>query len=158
MIEAIIYLLAITVAEVVTAFGYELWKINPLGGIVCYIVILVTVIIRSAQINEKSHQQLILSLALVPLIRIISLSMPLANIPQLWWYPIIYVPLLAAVVMVVRILDYRPEQVGLTLGWLPTQLAVGLTGLVFGVVEYFILREEAEVTAAVLQETWLLAP
>ena len=82
MIRALVYLLAITVAEVTAVF-------QPLLGIAGHTIILVAVIIDSARIKGYLQGRLILSLALVPLIRIISLSLPLANIPQVWWYPII---------------------------------------------------------------------
>ncbi len=149
MIQAIIYLLAIIVAEVVTVFYSPMW------GIVCHIMIVVAAILHSAMASKPPYQQLILSLALVPMVRIISLSMPLANIPQVWWYPIIYASLLAAAIMVIRILEYKREQVGLIIGSFPIQLAVALTGFIFGVVEYFILSPEALVAEFTFQEIWL---
>ena len=153
MIQAIIYLLAITTAEVITVIGQPVW------GIVCYIVVLVAVIMYSAVAITSSyrHGQLVLSLALVPLVRVISLSMPLSNIPQIWWYPIIYAPLLVAAVVVVRLLGYRLKDVGLSFRLPLIQLLVALTGLMFGVVEYFILAPEAMVDRFVWQEVWLPA-
>ncbi|MFC2025418.1 lysostaphin resistance A-like protein [Chloroflexota bacterium] len=153
MKEAIIYLIAITIAEVVTAI------VQPIWGIECHILILVAVLLHSALgLTGKPHlQQLVLSLALVPLIRIISLSMPLTNIHQVWWYPIVYMPLLAAAVMVVRILGYKARDIGLNFRFFPIQLAVASTGLVFGVVEYLILTEEATATGLALRGMWLLA-
>jgi len=151
MIEAIIYLLAIAIAEAVTV------AVHPIWGIGAHIAILILVIVHSAVATRYPHRPLLLSLALVPLVRIISLCMPLANIPQIWWYLIIYIPLLAAAVVVMRILNYRPEQVGLTFKWSPVQLVVALTGVGFGIVEYFILTEEATTTGLVLQQTPLLA-
>jgi len=86
-------------------------------GIVCHILILFAVIIDAALINIYLHQRLVLSLAIVPLIRIISLSLPLAEIPQMWKYPIIYVDLLAAAIVLARILDYRPRYIGIRFGF-----------------------------------------
>jgi len=149
MREAIIYLLAVAVAEVVTVFYMPLW------GILCHAVILVALIMHSAVASRYPHRPLLLSLVLVPLVRIISLCMPLANIPQIWWYPIIYVPLLAAAVVAMRILNYKPGQVGLTFKGFPVQLVVGLTGVVFGVAEYFILAPEAMVAELTWQVVWL---
>jgi len=90
MNEVIVYLLAIATAEMVTVF------LQPLWGIVAHIAILVTVIMRSARTADRPQRQLVLALALVPLTRVVSLSMPLANIPQIWWYPIMYGPLVLA--------------------------------------------------------------
>ncbi len=151
MKEALVYLLAITIAEVITVV------IEPVWGIACHIIILMAVTLHSALSRRQTRQQLILPLALVPLIRIISLSIPLANIPQVWCYPIIYAPLLIAAFQVMRLLGYRLEQVGLNFKQFRIQLAVAITGLVFGISEYFILTEEAKITAPVLQETWLLS-
>ena len=151
MKEALVYLLAIAVAEVITVI------IQPVWGIVFHIIVLAALILHSALASQRVYQQLLLSLALVPLVRIISLSMPLANIPQIWWYPIVYAPLLAAAFQVARILGYNLEQIGLNFKRILIQLAVALTGFVFGLAEYFILTEEAETTSLVLQETWLLS-
>ena len=103
MIASIIYLLAITIAEIVTV------GIQPIWGIACHISIFVAVLVHSAVLDKHFPGRLILALALVPLIRIISLSLPLANIPQIWWYLIIYVPLLVAAIVVAQILGYKRE-------------------------------------------------
>ena len=153
MVQAIVYLAAITIAEVVTVVFYYM----PLWGIICHIMVLIAAILHSSLTSEQSQQRLILSLALVPLVRIISLSMGLGNIPQIWWYPIIYAPLLAAAVVVMRISGYGAAEVGLSFKRIPVQLAVGLTGLVFGVVEYFILVKlppEPLIGSLIAELTW----
>jgi len=109
--------LAITAAEAVTVF------VQPVWGIVCHTIVLVAVIVHSAVLDRHFYGWLILSLALVPLVRIISLCVPLVNIPQMWWYPIIYAPLLVAAVRVTRILGHRAEEVGLNFRSFPVQLA-----------------------------------
>ncbi len=152
MKKAVIYLLAFTVAEVVTVVVHPMW------GMVCHVVVLAVVIAHSAIASERRYRELFLSLALVPLIRIVSLSMPLANIPQLWWYPIIYAPLLVAAFVVVRMLGYRVGEVGLNFRALPIQLAVSLSGFLFGVAEYFILRKpQPAISEFVWQDVWLMA-
>ncbi len=151
MKEAIIYLLAITAAEVITVGVGLVW------GISSHIVLLVALIVHASLELGQRRQPLLLSLSLMPLTRIISLSMPLARIPQVWWYPIIYMPLLAAAMAVARVLGYRLDELGLNFKRILIQLAVALTGVVFGVAEYFILTAEARETFVVLRETWLLS-
>ena len=151
MKEAIIYLLAITTAEAVTVF------VQPVWGMVCHAIALVAVVMHSALASDDRYRHLILSLALVPLVRIISLCMPLVNIPQIWWYPIIYVPLLAAAIVVVRILGHRAKEVGISFSSLPVQLAVGLSGFLLGVGEYFILAPEPLIAKLTWQGVWLPA-
>ena len=152
MKEAIIYLLAITAAELVTTVF-----VQPMWGIVCHAIVLVAVVMHSALAGDSRYRQLVFSLALVPLVRIISLGMPLVDIPQIWWYPIIYVPLLAAAIVVMRILGQRAREVGISFGPLPVQLAVALSGLLFGVAEYFILTPEPMITELTWQGVWLPA-
>ena len=151
MKEAIIYLLAITAAEAVTVF------VQPVWGIVCHAIVLVAVVMHSALASDYRYRHLVLSLALVPLVRIISLSLPLVNIPQIWWYPIIYAPLLAAAIVVARILGHRAREVGLSFRSFPVQLAVGLSGFLFGVIEYFILAPEPLIIELTWREVWLPA-
>ena len=151
MKEAIIYLLAITASEIVTVF------VQPVWGIGCHAIVLVAVVMHSALASDYRYRHLVLSLALVPLVRIISLGMPLVNIPQIWRYPIIYAPLLAAAIVVVRIVGYRAREVGLSFSSLPVQLAVGLSGFLFGVTEYIILAPEPLVVELTWQEVWLPA-
>ena len=152
MREALLYLLPISAAEIITI------TLGPMWGIASHILLLVTVTLHAALFDrDQNVQRLLLSLAIIPLIRIISLSIPLVDIPQVWWYPIIYVPLLLATMQVTRILGYRFGQIGLNFRRWRFQLLVALSGLVIGMVEYFILSGEAEATSLVLGKTWLLS-
>jgi len=155
MVRAIVYLLAITAAEVVTVVS------QPMLGIACHFVILLAVVVDAALIDKYHYGRLTLSLSLVPLVRIISLSMPLADIPQLWWYPIIYLPLLAAAIVLARILDYKPKDIGFSfgnsLGLIPLHLLIGLLGIGLGIVEYLILASEPLVVDPTWQNAWLPA-
>lgn len=155
MVRAIVYLLAIVAAEVVTVV-YQ-----PMPGIACYFAILLAVIIDSSLTDKYYYGRLTLSLSLVPLVRIISLSMPLVDIPQLWWYPIIYLPLLAAAIVLARLLDYKPRDVGFSFGYglgsIPVQLLVGLAGIGLGVAEYLTIDAEPLVVDPTWQNAWLPA-
>jgi hypothetical protein len=151
MKQAVAFLLAVTAAEVITV------TVQPIWGIICHILLLAGASVYAAVIEEKSRQRLFLSLTLVPLTRIISLSMPLEYIPQVWWYPLVYIPLLIAAWQVKRINGFSYRQIGMQAGRILPQLAITSTGLAFGLVEYLILRGEAEITGAVLLKTWPLS-
>ena len=75
----------------------------------------------------------------------------------MWWYPIIYAPLVAAAVVVIRIAGYRARDVGLVFKKVPFQLVVWLSGFLFGVLEYYILAPEPLVSELSLQAIWLPA-
>jgi len=151
MPRALFYLAVIGIAEVVTTF-YQ-----PILGIACHSVILVAMLVDSALVDRYFYGRLVLALSLIPLIRIISLSMPLADIPQIWWYPIIYLPLLAAAIVVMRILDYKPMDIGIRFGFIPFQLMIGLVGVGLGILEYIILIPEPLITELTWQTAWLPA-
>ena len=72
----------------------------------------------------------------------------------MWQYTIIYVPLLAAAVVLVRILNYRAGDIGIRFGFLPVQLIIGLVGIGFGIVEYLILTPEPLITELTWQAAW----
>ena len=83
--------------------------------------------------------------------------MPLAGIPQLWWYPIIYAPLLVGTLQVTRLLGYNWGDIGFKVKRISIQLAIALTGFGFGLGEFFILTDEARATNVILGKTPLLA-
>jgi membrane protease YdiL (CAAX protease family) len=130
------YLTGVAMAETVITFA------SPQAGLVAHALLLLALLLHSALAATTEERNLWASLAFAPLIRILSLSLPLAELPILSWYLITSVPLFAAAFVASRALGYSWRDLGLHLrGW-PLQLAIGLTGLVFGAVEYFILRPE----------------
>jgi membrane protease YdiL (CAAX protease family) len=128
-------LVALTVAEVLTVY------LQLLAGVVCHGVLLTVFVVQAALAPDRAQRNLFMVLCLAPLIRILSLSMPLAPIPQIYWYLLIYGPLLAATIMVMINTGLAPRDVGLVgTGW-PLQIVLGIViGLGLGVMEYVILR------------------
>ena len=100
-----------------------------------------------------------LTLTLAPLIRILSLSLPLAVFPLTYWYAVVSFPLLVGAVVVARINGYRRKELGL--GWgnknLLFHLLFGLTGLLLGLAEYFILHPHPLVPVLSLPDIFLPA-
>ena len=73
MIPALAYLAAITAAETITVY------VNPAWGVAVHTIIFLALIFHSALAGrDPIRQRFLLSLALAPLVRIISLAMPLA--------------------------------------------------------------------------------
>jgi len=143
--EAVAYLAAITCAEIVTMF------LNPLWGVVGHTIIMAMLIVRAARSSDRSHQQLALSLTILPLLRVIDLSLILSliQVTPILRFPIIYAPPLVGGFMVMRLLGYKRSEVGLTLGplrSLPLQLGIASSGFLFGWLEYLILKPEPMVS------------
>jgi membrane protease YdiL (CAAX protease family) len=99
----------------------------------------------------------LLSLAFAPLIRLLSLSLPLADVPLVYWYLITSIPLFVATYIAMRTLDIDWRGVGVNLRALPLQLAVGVVGAAFGYMEYRILRPAPLARAFTLEQLWLPA-
>lgn len=146
-----IYLGALTVAEGVTTYG------PPLVGMGLHIALLVALLIHGGLSPDPARRALFLSLTLAPLIRILSLSLPLQSLPPLSWYIFTAVPLFAAVIALAHTLGYDRRAIGLRVGSPGLQLAIALSGLALGVVEYAILRPEPLVAALTWQQLVLPA-
>ncbi len=133
---AILYLVVIVGAEVVTNFfGLVL-------GLICHAIILTGLIVHSSLVAESPTRKLLLALCLAPLTRIMSLSMPLVQFPTIFWYLVIYPTLFLAAWVAKQRLNFTAREIGLYAQKLPLQLVVALTGVIFGVAEYLILRPE----------------
>ncbi len=146
-----LYAAVITAAEIITAYY------NPLYGIVCHVVVLIALLVHASLAYKQAINLVYLSLSLAPLIRIMSLSIPLNGIPIMYWYLIISLPLFAAAATVMRFAGFKPREIGLTLGNLPLQLPLALIGVPLGLMEYLILKPAPLVTEFTFQHVWLPA-
>ena len=148
----VLYMGGITLAEVLTSFA------SPHLGLVVHGVLLVLILVHSAVKDGSKEQRFLLALGMAPLIRLMSLSLPLLKFDFMYWYMIIGIPLLLAAWVVFRLSRYKAAQVGL--GWgrlLPAQLVIGLSGLGLGLMEYLILKPEPLVESFSLANIWLPA-
>ena len=137
-----LYLIGIIIAECASVILPTLKPELVTLGLSLYGVLLVVMIVDAARMNDHYQSKLVLSLALVPLIRIFSLVLPLTQIPQIWWYPIIYAPLLAAALAMAYILGYAWSDIGINLRKWQLQLLVPILGLGLGYLEYRILAPQ----------------
>jgi uncharacterized protein len=138
----------VLVAELVTSL------LDARVGLALHAVILIVLLLQVALADPGGLRALFLALTLVPIMRILSLSLPLARLPVINWYLIVGVPLFAAVWVAARSLGYSWRALGLVLhGW-HWQLLVGLSGLPLGAVQYLILRPEPLAPALRLAVVW----
>lgn len=125
-------LLLIVVAEGATLALLQL-------GLALHALLLVGLTLYCAFGRHEAERRLALALTLVPLMRILSLSLPLALFPQIVWYLLVAAPLLAATMIAVRQLRLSRGDLGLRLGNVPIQLMLAEGGLALGAIEYAIL-------------------
>ena len=137
---AIIYLLFLTVAELITAL------VDPWVGITFHAVLLGVMLLHTAVTWHDPSRRFLISLTFAPMIRILSLSLPLATFPLVYWFLITSIPLFIALLLIVRTLEFSADYVGLNMRRGLVQLLIMPTGLLFGVVEYYILKPEPLIT------------
>ena len=132
---ALLYLGAIAAAELVTVL------VNPIGGVALHIVLLLLLVLHSSLAGQQPGHKLYLALSLAPLIRILSLSMPITDIPRIYWYVIIAVPLMVGAFLVTRRLGFSLRKVGFVRSGIPLQLLTGgSAGFLFGLAGYYVLK------------------
>ncbi len=128
--------LALILAEVVTTYYNMQW------GLLINGLILIGLIVGSVVSDSPNFSNLLRSIIVFPLIRIIGLSMPIMQMDTLYWFPIISIPIFAAAYILIRGQSMTRQSVGLVRGDLKIQIPVIFTGVLFGVTEYLILRPE----------------
>ncbi len=140
----ITYLMAIIAAEIVTAHysvGY---------GLAMHNLILIALLINSSITDSSGFANLLRSMMILPMIRIIGLSIPM-QVPQLYWFPVIAVPFLAASFTLMRTQKFTRKKVGLTLGNIPVQLVIALSGVILGFTEYLILKPQPLISSFTIE-------
>ena len=131
------YLIAITCAELMTSYYYARY------GIAFHAVILFALFIHSALTTDKALSGLLMALIIVPLIRILSLSTPIAQFHYIHWFAVISIPVFIAIFACMYIQHLKSRDVGLALPelkYLHIQLATILAAVPFGIAEYHILK------------------
>ncbi|HAU30923.1 MAG TPA: CPBP family intramembrane metalloprotease [Desulfotomaculum sp.] len=118
--------------------------VNPRAGVILHMLILAGLLINSTFAYGQPSSKLYITLILGPLIRILSLSLPLAHLPRIYWYAAVSLPLLTGALVAARLNGYRLSDVGLQLGDLRKNAFIHiltcLSGIPLGIAEYFILR------------------
>jgi uncharacterized protein len=128
-----LYLLLVAGAEIASASYTQ-------AGLILHLSLLAVLLIHAACGADKDQRNLALALALAPMIRVVSLTLPLSRFPQLLWYPILALPLLVAAALITRNTGFLWKDSGLRRHNLPLQLALAIGGLGIGALEYLILR------------------
>jgi len=154
----VLYLLAIAAAELVTVL------INSIAGLAFHLVLLSLLVFHSSLAGPPHWfphpmYKFYFALSLAPLVRILSLFMPLIDIPRIYWFATIAVPLMAAAFLAIRRLGFSLGEVGIVRSDIPLQLLVGgFTGFIFGLVGYYILKPPEPLVAGLeVNQTLLLA-
>lgn len=145
------YLACLVAAEILIALAY------PLVGLACHALLLIGLTLDAALAGSADERKLALSLTLAPLTRLLSLSLPLAQLPLIAWYPIISALVLTAAVIVIRQARISRLQLGLSARNLPLQLLLIGGGLGLGALEYTLLQPKPLTADLSWDAIWLPA-
>jgi len=134
----ITYLTFIILAEVITSF------VDPIFGLVLHSIIMISLLILSSlKFGENPSSKFFLILSLAPLIRIISLSVPLTHFPRYTWYIVVNIPVLVAVLAMMRVQGIGFKDAGIKFSKPLVQTVIALTGIPLGFIDYLILKPES---------------
>ncbi len=133
----ICYILILTFSELITTYYMTSW------GIIIHVILITGLVINSTLTKSVKFSYLLQAMILLPLIRIMSLSIPVMELEPLYWLVIMSIPVFVAIRILMQSQYLNKKMIGLNTRYLPLQLLVGLTGIGFGFVEYFILQPTA---------------
>jgi len=139
------YIIGLFFAEISTSY------LNVPTGLGIHAIILFILFLHSSLAPNEKLKRLLNSMMILPLLRIIGLSMPIVKIPQLYWFIIIAIPLFAASYTLMKIQGLGIKDVGLTLKRPISQFLIALTGIPLGYIEFKILHPNALIPEASLQ-------
>jgi membrane protease YdiL (CAAX protease family) len=145
------YLAAVTAAEAITALSI------PQVGMALHGLLLAAIILHAALFAQSIRQRLLITLALAPLIRLMSLSLPLLSFPLISWYAVIGAPLFVAAFLVYRFIRTGPARLQWSWRSLPLQILIGLSGVGLAFLENRILRPVPLISSLTWAKVWLPA-
>ncbi len=131
-----VYVAAIAAAEALGAYG------AVLHGMVYDAILVALLLTHYVLMDPEPYRRVLPMLALIPLLRILSVTMPITFVPRIYWYALIGAPLLLATVLAARLLDLGPARLGLEMRSWPAQLLISCTGLPLSFAAFLILRPE----------------
>lgn len=132
----LLFYLAWLVAAELLASG-----IDVTAGLWLHAALLVSLTVHAALGDETA--QLYTAMSVLPLIRILSLAMPVWLTAEVHWFALINVPLILGALIAARTLRYSRRELGLRWGVLPVQLLIVLSGPVIGYSERLIIQPNA---------------
>lgn len=127
------YLLAIVAAELLV----NLWWLRSAIGV--DMAIFAALVVQGSA-GPLAERRFLVAMSLVPMIRVVSLSLPLGAVTPVAAWALTGGCLFVAVVVAIRVLGLTREELALRVGKLRLQLFVGLLGFPLGTLSYQLLR------------------
>ncbi len=138
--------LAIIALYVILLAGAELTtNYDARYGIAFHACILFALLIHSAVIltADRAFSELLSTLVVAPLIRILSISMPLVRFSFVTWFQLTSIPVFITLFTLIYLQGVNRQDIALNLPkvkYLPIEIAIIVFAVPFGIVEYYILK------------------
>lgn len=134
IVASLLFLFAVGLAERAVYF------LDPIQGLAGHAAILVIVTWYVSARWDQSRHRYLLGFAIVPLLRIISLALPLDVFPLAAWYILVSLILSVAVLITAQRLELSRLDLGLRIDEVPVQLLIGLSGFLIGAGQYALFK------------------
>lgn len=129
----VLYVAAIIGAEVIAV------AVGPVAGVACDAAVLLALLNSYAFAPDRSESRCLAFLALAPLLRVLSLTLPNRHVAEIWWYAMAGAPLLLGAYLAAREVPVSWPGLRFRRDGALTQAAIALAGVPLGVAAYEIL-------------------
>jgi uncharacterized protein len=130
----VLYVAAIIAAEAIAS------AVGATAGAACDAILLYALLNSCVVAPDRPESRLFPFLALVPLLRLLSLSIPSRHVAEIWWYAMVGAPLLLGAFLAARAVPITWPGLGLPKGSVRIQTAIALAGAPLSLAAYEILK------------------
>jgi membrane protease YdiL (CAAX protease family) len=127
------YLVAIVAAELLV----NLWWLRAAMGLE---VMIFAALVVQGSAGSLVERRFLVALSLAPLIRLVSLALPLGAVSPVAAWALVGVCLFPAVLVAIRVLELSRDELALRIGQPRLQLFIALLGFPIGTFSYYLLR------------------
>lgn len=141
LVIVLTYVLALASAEAILA------TVGAIAASLAHAFLVVVMLTHAAGHREERYADVLVGLALAPVMRILSLGVPAEGLPPLAWIGLIGTPTLMGAWVATRALHLSPGTIGVARGDPAVQLGIAAAGLPVGLAAYLILRPEPVISS-----------
>jgi CAAX protease family protein len=133
------YPILIVGAELITIF------VGVIPGLILYALLLIGITNLIFFSKRIADRKIYLMLIPLPLLRILSLTLPLPQLAPFLWYILIGIPLLFSTLWIVRVTRFSQLRLNLNLmDWIG-QYIFGMSGIPLGVIAFLVLKQSPDI-------------
>jgi membrane protease YdiL (CAAX protease family) len=136
-----LFVVLLLAAELLTTTARASWL-----GLILHGTLLASLAAMSSSASTVQERRFLAALMVAPIVRIVSLGLPLWRFPEALWIGVVAFVVMVATLSTIRQLRLPLQSVGLSTAHLPLQLGVGALGLPIGVVGFAFLPQPAWAT------------